>query len=136
SALCERRHQAKAHRDVVRAGVVRRRAGRPRRPARHARSRRRVAATQSSGHDPPESPRRHDGLRCRDIKLPNSPMKPMRLHMNKIPFLAALATLVLALPAFAEKPQVRSYAAGAINGGIPLWNPSEKFVAIASGSCS
>jgi len=63
-------------------------------------------------------------------------MKPMRLHMNKIFFLAALATLVLALPAFAEKPQVRPYAAGAINGGIPLWNPSEKFVAIASGSCS
>jgi hypothetical protein len=43
---------------------------------------------------------------------------------------------LFAVPASAEKPQVRPYAAGSLSGGIPLWNPGEKFVAIASGSCS
>ena len=49
---------------------------------------------------------------------------------------AALAATLLAVPAFAEKPQVRPYAAGSPSGGIPLWNPGEKFVAIAGGACS
>ena len=35
-----------------------------------------------------------------------------------------------------RNPQVRPYAAGSPSGGIPLWNPGEKFVAIAGGSCS
>jgi|SRR5688572_7873263 hypothetical protein len=54
------------------------------------------------------------------------------------PFLvvAALAITLLALPASAEKSQVRPYAAGSLSGGIPLWNPGEKFVAIAGGACS
>jgi hypothetical protein len=50
--------------------------------------------------------------------------------------LSIIAAISLAAPAFAEKPQVRPYAAGAINGGIPLWNPGEKWVAVASGTCS
>jgi hypothetical protein len=29
----------------------------------------------------------------------------------------------------------RPYAAGSPSGGIPLWNPGEKFVAIAGGAC-
>ena len=40
------------------------------------------------------------------------------------------------MPARAEKPQVRPYAAGSPSGGIPLWNPGDKFVAIAGGACS
>jgi hypothetical protein len=49
---------------------------------------------------------------------------------------AALAASFFAAPAFAEKPQVKPYAAGSPSGGIPLWNPGDKFVAIASGACS
>jgi hypothetical protein len=49
---------------------------------------------------------------------------------------AALAATLLAVPASAEKPQVRPYAAGSLSGGIPLWNPGDKFVAIAGGTCS
>ncbi len=48
---------------------------------------------------------------------------------------AALTAGLLALPASAEKPQVRPYAAGSLSGGIPLWKPGEKFVAIAGGQC-
>lgn len=51
-------------------------------------------------------------------------------------FAAAVAALLLAVPASAEKPQTRPYAAGSPSGGIPLWNPGEKFVAIAGGACS
>ena len=54
--------------------------------------------------------------------------------MRNVPFL--LAAALLALPAFAEKPEVRPYAAGSPSGGIPQWNPGEKFVAIAGGACS
>ena len=49
---------------------------------------------------------------------------------------ATLAAALLALPVLAEKPQVRPYAAGSPSGGIPLWKPGEKFVAIAGGQCS
>jgi hypothetical protein len=54
------------------------------------------------------------------------------------PFLAvaALAAALFAVPASADKPQVRPYAAGSLSGGIPLWNPGDKFVAIAGGACS
>ncbi len=44
--------------------------------------------------------------------------------------------LMSGLPAHAEKPQVRSYAAGAPSGGIPQWNPGEKFVAVSGGTCA
>ena len=44
---------------------------------------------------------------------------------------AALAATLLAVPASAEKPEVRPYAAGSPSGGIPQWNPGDKFVAIA-----
>lgn len=50
--------------------------------------------------------------------------------------IAALAATLFAGSALAEKPQVRPYAAGSLSGGIPLWNPGEKFVAIAGGQCS
>ena len=47
-----------------------------------------------------------------------------------------LCAILFAVPASAEKPEVRPYAAGSPAGGIPLWNPGEKFVAIAGGSCA
>ncbi len=56
--------------------------------------------------------------------------------MRILAFPTALAVLLLSVPAFAEKPVVRSYAAGSPSGGIPQWNPGEKFVAVASGTCS
>src|SRR4051812_17645507 len=56
--------------------------------------------------------------------------------MRTIPILVALAALVLALPAAAEKPVTKPYAAGSPSGGIPLWSPGDKFVAIAGGACS
>src|SRR5678815_5170137 len=49
---------------------------------------------------------------------------------------AAFAATLLSVPAAAEKPEVRPYAAGSPSGGIPLWNPGDKFVAIAGGACS
>jgi hypothetical protein len=56
--------------------------------------------------------------------------------MRNVPILVALTTTLLAVPALAEKPEVRPYAAGSPSGGIPQWNPGEKFVAIAGGACS
>jgi hypothetical protein len=50
-------------------------------------------------------------------------------------FVAALA-LLMAITAHAEKSQVRPYAAGSPAGGIPVWNPGEKFVGVAGGSCA
>jgi len=49
---------------------------------------------------------------------------------------AAMTAALLAFPALAEKPQDKPYAAGSPFGGIPLWNPGDKFVAVAGGSCS
>jgi len=49
---------------------------------------------------------------------------------------AAFAATLLSVPAAAEKPEVRPYAAGSPSGGIPQWNPGDKFVAIAGGACS
>jgi len=49
---------------------------------------------------------------------------------------AALAAILFAAAASAEKPQDKPYAAGSPFGGIPLWNPGDKFVAIAGGGCS
>jgi hypothetical protein len=57
--------------------------------------------------------------------------------MRNVPILAAaLVATLFAVPASAEKPLVKPYAAGSPSGGIPLWNPGEKFVAIAGGACS
>jgi hypothetical protein len=56
--------------------------------------------------------------------------------MRNVPILAAIADALLSLPAIAEKPEVRPYAAGSPSGGIPQWNPGDKFVAIAGGACS
>lgn len=58
------------------------------------------------------------------------------LNGMNLKIVTAAAALMLALPVLAEKPQVRPYAAGSPSGGIPLWNPGEKFVAIAGGACS
>jgi hypothetical protein len=49
---------------------------------------------------------------------------------------AIAAAMLFVTAAYAEKPQVRPYAAGSPSGGIPLWNPGDKFVAVAGGSCS
>ena len=50
-------------------------------------------------------------------------------------FVAAMAAVVFSIPAVAEKSVVRPYAAGSPSGGIPQWNPGDKFVAIAGGAC-
>ena len=47
----------------------------------------------------------------------------------------ALAAVVFTGSALAEKPVDRPYAAGSPSGGVPLWNPGEKFVGIAAGGC-
>src|SRR4051812_2669993 len=65
-----------------------------------------------------------------------SPSPLHSLAMKALSFAAALVALALALPAAAEKPEVRPYAAGSPSGGIPQWNPGEKFVAIAGGACA
>ena len=49
---------------------------------------------------------------------------------------AVVAATLIAATASAEKSTVRPYAAGSPSGGIPQWNPGDKFVAIAGGSCS
>jgi hypothetical protein len=51
-------------------------------------------------------------------------------------FAAFVAAALIAATASAEKSTVRPYAAGSPSGGIPQWNPGDKFVAIAGGSCS
>jgi hypothetical protein len=51
-------------------------------------------------------------------------------------FAAVLVALLIAATALAEKSTVRPYAAGSPSGGIPQWNPGDKFVAIAGGSCA
>lgn len=48
---------------------------------------------------------------------------------------AALLATLCAVPASAEKPLIKPYAAGSPSGGVPLWNPGDKFVAIAGGAC-
>jgi|SRR5882672_7907097 len=48
----------------------------------------------------------------------------------------ALATLVFAGLAQAEKPELKPYAAGAPYGGIPVWSPGEKFIGVSGGACS
>lgn len=60
----------------------------------------------------------------------------MLLPMKNSVRLTIVAAMLLALPAAAEKPLVKPYAAGSPSGGIPLWNPGDKFVAVAGGSCS
>jgi hypothetical protein len=48
----------------------------------------------------------------------------------------AMAAVLIAATASAEKSQVRPYAAGSPAGGVPQWNPGDKFVAIAGGACA
>ncbi|HTU64994.1 MAG TPA: DUF6438 domain-containing protein [Steroidobacteraceae bacterium] len=53
--------------------------------------------------------------------------------------LAALVAAVLAFSVVstaAEKARELPYAAGNPNGGVPLWNPGEQFVAVSGGACS
>lgn len=47
-----------------------------------------------------------------------------------------LTTLAFTGLALAEKPKVKPYAAGAPYGGIPLWNPGEKFIGVSGGACA
>jgi hypothetical protein len=55
-------------------------------------------------------------------------------RMKKLLFVLAL---VLCSPgtAQAEEPAVKPYAAAAPYGGIPLWNPGEKFVGVSGSAC-
>lgn len=54
----------------------------------------------------------------------------------KAKIFVALSALMFAGLALADKPVDKPYAAGAPFGGIPLWEPGDKFVGISSGSCS
>lgn len=54
----------------------------------------------------------------------------------KAQLLASLFALLLAASAFADKPENKPYAAGAPYGGIPLWEPGDKFVGISGGTCA
>ena len=63
-------------------------------------------------------------------------LQPMKAPLKIALVAATMAATLFALPASAEKPLVKPYAAGSPSGGIPLWNPGEKFVAIAGGACS
>jgi hypothetical protein len=56
--------------------------------------------------------------------------------MNKVLAAAALTAALLTVPALAEKPMDKPYAAGSPAGGIPPWSPGDKFVGIAGGGCS
>lgn len=47
-----------------------------------------------------------------------------------------LATLAFTGLALAEKPKVKPYAAGAPYGGVPLWNPGDRFLGVSGGACS
>ena len=47
-----------------------------------------------------------------------------------------LTALAVTGTAFADKPVEKPYAASAPFGGIPLWEPGDKFVGISSGSCT
>ena len=49
---------------------------------------------------------------------------------------ATLAAVLISSAVMAEKSVVRPYAAGSVSGGIPQWNPGDKFVAVAGGACS
>ncbi len=60
----------------------------------------------------------------------------MTITMKPLLLILALTASVFATPAVAEKAQIKPYAAGSRSGCIPLWNPGDKFVAIASGACS
>lgn len=54
----------------------------------------------------------------------------------KARILVAFSALLFTALAQADKPADKPYAAGAPFGGIPLWEPGDKFVGISSGSCS
>lgn len=50
---------------------------------------------------------------------------------------ALLAAVVFSASAIAkEEARELPYAAGNPNGGVPLWNPGDKFVAVSGGACS
>lgn len=48
----------------------------------------------------------------------------------------AVAALSFSGTALADKPEIKPYAAGAPYGGLPIWEPGDKFVAISGGQCS
>ena len=49
---------------------------------------------------------------------------------------AALAAVMFTGLALADKPQDKPYAAGSPFGGLPLWEPGDKFIGISGGSCN
>ncbi|HUQ09710.1 MAG TPA: DUF6438 domain-containing protein [Steroidobacteraceae bacterium] len=51
-------------------------------------------------------------------------------------FVAVIVALSFVGAAYADKPVDKPYAASAPFGGIPLWEPGDKFVGISSGTCS
>lgn len=51
-------------------------------------------------------------------------------------WLAACSALLFAGVSLADKPVEKPYAAGSPFGGIPLWEPGDKFVGISGGSCN
>lgn len=59
-----------------------------------------------------------------------------RSNLRKSVWVAALVAALFSSAAFADKPLTKPYAAAAPYGGIPAWNPGEKFVGISGGSCN
>ena len=54
----------------------------------------------------------------------------------KARFIIAAIAALFVTNAFADKPVEKPYAAAAPFGGIPLWEPGDKFVGISGGTCS
>jgi hypothetical protein len=48
----------------------------------------------------------------------------------------ALAAMMFTGISLADKPQDKPYAAGSPFGGLPLWEPGDKFIGISGGSCN
>ena len=49
---------------------------------------------------------------------------------------ALILACALPIAAWADKPENKPYAAGAPFGGLPIWEPGDRFVAISGGQCS
>ena len=56
--------------------------------------------------------------------------------MKKRSVVFVLGALAFASIALAEKPEVKPYAAAAPYGGVPLWNPGERFIGVSGSTCA
>jgi hypothetical protein len=56
--------------------------------------------------------------------------------MEKRLLVFVLAAFAFTSFALAEKPEVKPYAAAAPYGGLPLWNPGDRFIGVSGSSCA